>query len=114
MEQLSGITGLPGLCLMLVLVSVIGPLFEEFLFRGALLPWLEQRWSFRRGWLLALLVSSFAFGTIHLVPMALPGLSALGLVLGLAFLRTGNLATAVIVHGLWNGGVFLFYRSTMN
>jgi membrane protease YdiL (CAAX protease family) len=114
MEQVVGAAGLPGLCLMLLLVSVIAPIFEEFLFRGALLPWLEQRWGFRRGWVLALLVSSIAFGAIHLVPAALPGLSALGLVLGLAFLRTGHLASAVIVHGLWNGGVFLLYRFALN
>ena len=33
-----------------------------------------------------------------------------GIVLGFAFVRTGNLATTILVHGLWNGGVFLLLR----
>lgn len=99
---------------LLFTVAVVAPIFEECLFRGVLLPWLGHRWrgAFgpRLGWALALAVSSLAFGLIHLQPVALPVLSTLGLALGLAFLRTGNLLSAVFVHGLWNGGVFLFYR----
>jgi len=33
-----------------------------------------------------------------------------GMVLGFAFLRTGNLLTAILVHGLWNGGIFILLR----
>jgi len=36
--------------------------------------------------------------------------SVLGIVLGFAFLRTGNLLTAILVHGLWNGGIFILMR----
>lgn len=114
MEKITGAASLPSIGLMLLMVSVIAPLFEEILFRGTLFPWLEQRWRFRRGWALALLASSLAFGAIHLVPAALPGLSVLGLILGLAFLRTGSLTSAVIIHGVWNGGVFLYYLILMN
>ncbi len=95
-------------------VALAAPVFEECLFRGTLLPWLGARWRGplgpRLGWAFALAASSLAFGLIHLQPVALPVLSTLGLTLGLAFLRTGNLLTAILVHGLWNGGVFLFYR----
>ena len=47
---------------------------------------------------------------MHLQPLGLPTLTTLGLVLGFAFVRTGNLVTTILVHGLWNGGVFLLLR----
>jgi membrane protease YdiL (CAAX protease family) len=100
-----------------LLATVAAPLFEETLFRGTLLPWLGHRLGKglgqKRGWILALCISALAFGAIHLEPAALPGLTVLGLVLGLAFLRTSNLLTSIMVHGLWNGGVFLVYRILM-
>jgi membrane protease YdiL (CAAX protease family) len=61
-----------------------------------------------RAW--ALLGSSLLFGAIHLVPSGLPTLSALGLVLGIAFLRTADIRVCILVHGAWNGAVFLFTR----
>ena len=66
------------------------------------------------GWISALLLSSLGFGLIHLQPAALPVLSTLGLALGLAFLRTRNLLTSILVHGIWNGGVFLFFRLVLS
>ena len=60
--------------------------------------------------MLALASSGLLFGLIHLQPLALPTLTTLGFVLGLAVLRTGNLLTSILVHGLWNGGVFLLMR----
>jgi membrane protease YdiL (CAAX protease family) len=47
---------------------------------------------------------------MHMQPLGLPTLTTLGVVLGFAFLRTGNLGTSILVHGLWNGGVFLLVR----
>lgn len=102
------------LLMLFLTVSVAAPLFEECLFRGTLLPWLGHRLESllgtRSGWMSALLLSSLGFGLIHLQPVALPMLATLGLALGIAFLHTRNLWTAILVHGLWNGGVFLFYR----
>ncbi len=114
MDLVAGIQGLLPLGLLFLTVSVAAPIFEECLFRGTLLPWLghrlEKLMGFRSGWTSALLLSSLGFGLIHLQPVAMPVLSTLGLALGLAFLHTRNLWTAILVHGLWNGGVFLFYR----
>ena len=114
MDLVAGTGGLLPLGLLFLTVAVVAPLFEECLFRGTLLPWLGHRlerllgpWL---GWSSALVLSGLGFGLIHLQPAAMPVLSTLGLVLGLAFLHTRNLWTAVLVHGLWNGGVFLFYR----
>ena len=56
------------------------------------------------------MASSLCFGAMHLQPAGLPTLSTLGFVLGLAFLRTRNLLTSILVHGLWNGAVFALLR----
>lgn len=105
------------LVFMLLTAAVAAPLFEEVLFRGTLLPWLQARFRdrFSGGWAATLAVagSALTFGAIHLEGMALPSLVILGTILALAFLRTRNLLTSVIVHGLWNGSMLLFYRILM-
>jgi len=99
--------------LLFATIAGLAPLFEEWLFRGTLLPWLghrfSQRWA-RGGWLLAVVFSGLMFGAMHLQPAALPSLCTLGMVLGWAFLRTGNLWTTVAMHACWNGGVFVMIR----
>lgn len=100
---------------MFLTVAVVAPMFEELMFRGFLLPWLgarfQGRFSPRRAWALAALITAAAFGAMHLQPLALPTLCTLGAVLGFAFLRTGNLLTAILVHGLWNGSIFLLMKA---
>ncbi len=117
LDLVAGARGAWSLALLFLTVSVAAPVFEEGLFRGMLLPWLgyslETFMGVRSGWAAALLLSSLGFGIIHLEPAAVPVLSTLGAALGLAFLRTRNLGTSILVHGLWNGGVFLFYRVVM-
>ena len=112
-----GTRGRAALAVLFLTVSVAAPIFEETLFRGILLPWLgsrlEGRLGPRTGWTIALLASSLGFGAVHLQPAAIPVLSTLGLALGLAFLHTRHLGTSILVHGLWNGGIFLFYRVVM-
>ncbi len=100
--------------LLFLTVAVVAPCFEELMFRGFLLPWLSHQWKgLRGGTLMALVATGLLFGLIHLQPAALPTLATLGIVLGLAVLRTGNLLTSILVHGLWNAGVFLFMRFFM-
>jgi len=111
------VTGLRNPFLMLLLLATIAglaPLFEEWVFRGVLLPWLGPRLAARfgakGGWALAVLVSGLAFGAMHLQPAGLPTLATLGLVLGWAVLRTGSLWTTVAIHACWNASVFLLMR----
>ncbi len=100
--------------LLLLTIAGLAPLFEEWVFRGVLLPWLGPRLTarlgVRSGWGLAILLSGLAFGAMHLQPAGLPALATLGLVLGWAFFRTGNLWTTVAVHACWNASVFLLMR----
>jgi membrane protease YdiL (CAAX protease family) len=55
----------------------------------------------------ALFGSSLAFGMAHLSVKDLPELTSLGLLLGLSYLRTRNLLTPMLIHGLWNGTVLI-------
>ena len=107
LEFLSGLDGVWALLLTALTVAVIAPLFEELLFRGAVLPALARRW----GWTPAILASGLLFGVIHLQPAGLPTLGALGVILGAAFRRGGGLLPAILVHSIWNGGVFVFLRT---
>jgi membrane protease YdiL (CAAX protease family) len=115
LELLAHLRGPWAVVLLFLTVAVLAPCFEELMFRGFLLPWLGERLGpvlgERRGRLLALAISAASFGVMHMQPLGLPTLTTLGLVLGLAFLRTGNLTTAILVHGLWNGGVFILMRA---
>lgn len=106
-EFLAGLEGVGPLLAAALTVALVAPLFEELLFRGTLLPFLARRW----GWGAAILGSGLLFGAIHLQPAGLPTLGVLGMVLGAAFRRGGSLVSAVLLHALWNGAIFLFLRT---
>lgn len=105
-DLIAGAKGLPVQVALFLTIAVLAPCFEELMFRGFLLPWSGERWG--AGWALAL--SSLLFGFIHLQPLALPILATLGFVLGLAVRRSGSLWTSILVHGCWNGSVFVLMK----
>jgi membrane protease YdiL (CAAX protease family) len=115
LEFLAHLRGAWSVGLLFLTVAVLAPAFEELMFRGFLLPWLGERLSSslgaQRGRRLAVAVTGLSFGVMHMQPLGLPTLTTLGIVLGFAFLRTGNLTTSILVHGLWNGGVFILMRA---
>lgn len=114
LELLARLRGPWTLLLLFLTVAVLAPTFEELMFRGFLLPWLGERLTprlgLRRARLVALLLTGLGFALMHMQPMGLPTLATLGIVLGCAFLRSGNLLSAILVHGIWNGSVFLLMR----
>jgi membrane protease YdiL (CAAX protease family) len=88
------------LLLFVTLLVGLGPVAEECLFRGILLPWLTSWMPERR----ALAISSVLFGVAHVgygYGMLMP--TASGWVLGWARLRTGTLRASVSLHVLMNG-----------
>lgn len=90
----------PMLCLFVV-AAVLAPVLEETVFRGFLLTSLTK-------WMppsAAIVLSSLAFGAAHFAPRDFPQLVALGMVLGFTYTKSRNLATPMLIHGLWNGGV---------
>jgi membrane protease YdiL (CAAX protease family) len=90
-------------------IALLGPAFEEIFFRGFLLSALRRRLSVF--WAVAL--SSLLFGAIHFQLTGLPVLAILGAALGLAFVATRDIKTAIFVHACWNGGVFMLQRLLM-
>lgn len=87
-----------------LLVTCVGPFFEELLFRGWLLGGLREHWGDGK----ALVVSAVLFALIHGDPFATPALFGLGMVFGWVYLRSGSLVACVMVHGMWNLTTFSF------
>jgi membrane protease YdiL (CAAX protease family) len=96
--------GWPGALLLALTVAVIGPVEEEVLFRGVILPRLAA-WM-GAGW--AILASSAVFSVLHEGfgggPFGLRAASVflLALVLAWARLRTGGLAAPITMHIVTN------------
>ncbi|MEZ4264751.1 MAG: CPBP family intramembrane glutamic endopeptidase [Myxococcota bacterium] len=83
-----------------VAAVLIGPFFEEVLFRGFIYRNLRDL----MGPGLAMGASALLFGLVHLqAPLIVP-LAALGVVLAFLFERSGSLLVPIAVHSLWNLG----------
>lgn len=103
--QVSSVLGASGTSTALLLFSagVLAPLYEETIFRGFLLTSLTK-------WLptsAAVLISAGAFSLAHLNPGKSPIIFVFGIVLGFSYLKTGNLLTPIMIHGVWNSAVLL-------
>lgn len=83
------------LCLIAV---VVGPIFEELLFRGWLLGGLRTR----LGKTSSLVVASLIFALFHQNFWGWPVSFVFGIVTGEIALRTNSIATSTAVHALWN------------
>jgi len=92
-------TDSPGLIVGLTFLAVIvAPIAEETLFRAGLFRYLRTRIPR----IAALLISSLVFASLHGNPVAFGPLVALGLLLAIAYERTGRIAVPIIAHGLFN------------
>lgn len=82
-------------------IVIIGPIIEELIFRGWMLPALKQRGM---GWIGALIVSSLAFGLLHVFagPASVAYTAVLGFTAGLTRILSGRLWGAVLLHALNN------------
>ncbi|MGI9643576.1 MAG: CPBP family intramembrane glutamic endopeptidase [Acidimicrobiia bacterium] len=100
--------------LVLVAIAVAAPIIEEVIYRGMLLSTLRRRFG---AWT-SILISAVIFSGIHalLDPNAIaavPGLFLLGVVLGYAALRTGDLSLPIALHSGVNllAAIALLYGS---
>jgi membrane protease YdiL (CAAX protease family) len=73
-------------------------IFEEIAFRGIIQGRLARVVTRTE----SLLITSFAFGIIHMSLVSLPYLAALGLLLGWLRQRSGSLVPSMVVHGVHN------------
>ena len=104
--------GWPGAALLALTIVVVGPLEEEVLFRGVILPrltpWLGATW--------AIVATSVLFAVMHegfgRVPIGLrpAGVFVIALAFGWARLRTGGLAAPIAMHVITNALVSLSPR----
>jgi membrane protease YdiL (CAAX protease family) len=88
----------PAVMLTLVVIALVGPLFEEFVFRGLLLGGLARHLDFK--WSNGL--QAFGFACMHMDPPRFLFYFAMGLAGGWLVKRTGSLAPAVALHALNN------------
>ncbi|MDB9528559.1 type II CAAX endopeptidase family protein [Oscillatoria sp. CS-180] len=95
------------LTIFFITASVAAPLFEEFLFRGFLLPSLTRYMSVGN----AIVLSSFVFAIAHLSLSEVLPLMVLGMILGVVYTRSRNLLAPMLLHSAWNSitmlGLFL-------
>ncbi|PZO42735.1 MAG: CPBP family intramembrane metalloprotease domain-containing protein [Pseudanabaena frigida] len=83
-------------------LAIAAPFFEEYLFRGFLLPSLTKFlpvWS-------AIALSGFFFALAHLNIADIIPLTVLGIVMGFVYWRSKNLLSSMLLHCLWNSGSF--------
>ena len=78
-----------------VAIALLGPVAEELCFRGAVIGGMLRQGC--RPWT-AVAVSALLFGLIHMNPAQVPFAAAMGLVLGVLYLRTGSLLLPILVH----------------
>ena len=83
----------------IISISVMGPLLEEVLFRGAILGALLR--STGNPWC-AITVSALIFGIFHMNPIQVVYATLLGMVLGWIYYRTRNLLSVIVGHVLNN------------
>jgi membrane protease YdiL (CAAX protease family) len=70
------------------------PIFEEVLFRGLLLSWLNRHMRFT----FALLVQAVLFAAMHVYPFALPYAFLLGVATGYVRRTTGSTVNTILMH----------------
>jgi CAAX amino terminal protease family. len=90
----SGLTSPAGI----LFLVVVGPIFEEMLFRGIMLRGFLNNYSILK----ALLISSLLFGIAHFNIIQLFTTGCLGIVLALVFVKTGSLWYSILAHSFNN------------
>lgn len=77
-----------------LIVIVVAPLLEEFLFRGIILDGLLKRYSPTK----AIWVSSILFGLMHFNPWQFVSAMIVGLLAGWIYYRTKELLLCILIH----------------
>ena len=78
----------------IVCVTLIGPIVEELLFRGAITKELLRKYNPST----AIIISGLLFGLIHINPAQVLGASLIGFLLAWLYWRTGSLIPCMVLH----------------
>jgi len=98
--------------LLFALVALLGPVIEEFLFRGLLYRSLRTLWSPGP----AIIISAVFFASIHPSLATLLPITFLGMALAYLYEKTGSIVPGMVAHGLYNGltlALVLWLQQTM-
>lgn len=101
--------GTLGILALASLVILIGPMFEEIVFRGWLFAGLREHTGNGR----AIVISAGLFSLVHADLMATPALFALGCIFAWVALRAGSLWPSILLHALWNASSFVFVLANL-
>ena len=82
-----------------LVVTVAAPVVEELTYRSVGIATVRPL----RGDVLAVAVTALAFGLAHGLFVALPVLTAFGVILGVVRIRTESVYPAMVLHGIFNG-----------
>jgi len=93
----------PDLVLVLIVAALAPAVCEEVLFRGWILTTLRRSMTPSR----ALALQAVLFGLLHLHPLRILPMTALGLLLGWFALRSGSILAPVLGHAIFNGAIVL-------
>lgn len=88
----------------IICISVLGPVLEEMLFRGAITKVLLQKYSPVK----AVILSALIFGIFHINPAQVVGAVLSGVLFAWLYYKTGSLVPGILIHILNNSlSVFL-------
>ena len=93
----------------IISITIMAPLVEELLFRGAI-----QGHLLRKGMkpLNAILIASAIFGIVHMNPIQIPFAFAIGMIFGWLYYRTGSVVPGIIGHFI-NNSIACIQMATM-
>ncbi|GLC27147.1 CPBP family intramembrane glutamic endopeptidase [Roseisolibacter agri] len=86
-----------------VMVAVIAPLLEEFVFRG----WMQRSLERRTAAWTAIALTAATFGVVHGDLFGLPLRIAFGVASGYLAWRTRSIWPSVVLHGAYNGSLVM-------
>ena len=90
-------------------ITIMAPLVEELLFRGAIQGYMHQK---EMKPLHAILIASAIFGIVHMNPIQIPFAFAIGLIFGWLYYRTGSLVPGIVGHFI-NNSIACIQMATM-
>ena len=93
----------------IISITIMAPLVEELLFRGAIQGHLLRKGMNPWG---ALFIASAIFGIIHMNPIQIPFAFAIGMIFGWLYYRTGSLVPGIVGHFL-NNSIACLQMATM-
>ncbi len=83
----------------IISITIMAPLVEELLFRGAIQGHLLRKGMKPSN---AILIASAVFGIVHMNPIQIPFAFAIGLIFGWLYYRTGSVVPGMIGHFINN------------